>query len=108
MREYLERAWRSRGRRPRGRRARRTCRERLPEALGDYDALLVPAAAGEAPLRSEGHTGDPLLVAPGRCWACRRSRAGMRAGRDAVGVQLVGLDDRALLDAASRVEAGLA
>ena len=37
----------------------------LPDVFAGLDALLVPAALGEAPLRAEGHTGDPLLC---RAW----------------------------------------
>jgi Asp-tRNA(Asn)/Glu-tRNA(Gln) amidotransferase A subunit family amidase len=111
MREYLERAWTI----PReaaddGAALAETCRARLPDVLGDYDALVVPAAAGEAPLRSGGTTGDPLFC---RAWTLLGVPAISVPGLTGpagmpVGVQLVGLDERALLDAASRVEAGLA
>ena len=85
-------------------------RERLPEMLAGLDAVLVPAALGEAPLRSEGHTGDPLLCrawtllgVPAVCVPGMVGPAGMP-----VGVQLVGLDEGAVLGAAAWVEAGLA
>jgi Asp-tRNA(Asn)/Glu-tRNA(Gln) amidotransferase A subunit family amidase len=110
MRDYLER----------GRQVRRkaaedgaalgdACRARLPEVLDGLDALLVPAAVGEAPLRSEGHTGDPLLC---RAWTLLGVPAinvpGLRgpAGMP-VGMQLVGLDEAAVLGAAGWVEAEL-
>ena len=44
---------------------RERCRSLLPDVFAGLDALLVPAALGEAPLRVEGHTGDPLLC---RAW----------------------------------------
>jgi Asp-tRNA(Asn)/Glu-tRNA(Gln) amidotransferase A subunit family amidase len=111
MRDYLERALTI----PRevaddGAALADACRARLPEVLGDHDALLVPAAAGEAPLRSEGHTGDPLFC---RAWTFLGVPAisvpGM-TGPDGmpVGVQLVGLDEASVLAAALRVEAELA
>jgi Asp-tRNA(Asn)/Glu-tRNA(Gln) amidotransferase A subunit family amidase len=82
------------------------CRAAWP---GGHDALLVPAAAGEAPLRSEGSTGDPLfcrawtlLGAPAVCVPGLKGPHGMP-----VGVQLVGRDEAAVLRAAARVEAAL-
>ena len=86
------------------------CRSRLPEVLAGLDALLVPAALGEAPLRSEGNTGDPLLC---RAWTLLGVPAISVPGLTGpagmpVGVQLVGLDEAAVLGAAQRVEAALA
>ena len=86
------------------------CRARLPEVLAGLDALLVPAALGEAPLRSEGHTGDPLLC---RAWTLLGVPAISVPGLTGpagmpVGVQLVGLDEAAVLGAAATVEAALA
>jgi Asp-tRNA(Asn)/Glu-tRNA(Gln) amidotransferase A subunit family amidase len=86
------------------------CRSRLPEVLAGLDALLVPAALGEAPLRSEGTTGDPLLC---RAWTLLGVPAISVPGLTGpagmpVGVQLVGLDEAAVLGAAKRVEAALA
>jgi Asp-tRNA(Asn)/Glu-tRNA(Gln) amidotransferase A subunit family amidase len=85
------------------------CRALLPDAFRGSDALLMPAALGEAPLRSEGHTGDPLFC---RAWTFLGVPAisvpGMAgpAGLP-VGVQLVGLDPDAVLGAAARVEGAL-
>ena len=86
------------------------CRSRLPEVLAGLDALLVPAALGEAPLRSEGNTGDPLLC---RAWTLLGVPAISVPGLTGpagmpVGVQLIGLDEAAVLGAAKRVEAALA
>jgi Asp-tRNA(Asn)/Glu-tRNA(Gln) amidotransferase A subunit family amidase len=86
------------------------CGSMLPGVFGDFDALLVPAALGEAPLRTEGHTGDPLLC---RAWTFlgvpALSVPGMvgPAGMP-VGVQLVGRSDSAVLGAGAWVEATLA
>jgi Asp-tRNA(Asn)/Glu-tRNA(Gln) amidotransferase A subunit family amidase len=85
------------------------CRARLPEVLAGLDALLVPAALGEAPLRSEGHTGDPLLC---RAWTLLGVPAISVPGLTGpagmpVGVQLVGLDEAAVLGAAATVEVAL-
>jgi Asp-tRNA(Asn)/Glu-tRNA(Gln) amidotransferase A subunit family amidase len=85
-----------------------TCRAAWPDG---WDALLVPAALGEAPLRSEGHTGDPLLC---RAWTLLGAPAisvpGMAgpAGMP-IGVQLVGLPggEERLLGAAAWVEGAL-
>jgi Asp-tRNA(Asn)/Glu-tRNA(Gln) amidotransferase A subunit family amidase len=85
------------------------CRAQLPEVFAGFDALLVPAALGEAPLRVEGHTGDPLLC---RAWTFlgvpALSVPGMvgPAGMP-VGVQLVGLSEDAALRAGVWVEAAL-
>ncbi len=86
------------------------CRSRLPEVLAGLDALLVPAALGEAPPRSDGNTGDPLLC---RAWTLLGVPAISVPGLTGpagmpVGVQLVGLDEAAVLGAATTVEAALA
>src|SRR4051794_38030464 len=86
------------------------CRSRLPEVLAGFDALLVPAALGEAPLRSEGHTGDPVFC---RAWTLLGVPAVCVPGLTGphglpVGVQVVGLDEAAVLGAAAAVEAALA
>jgi len=86
------------------------CRSRLPEVLAGVDALLVPAALGEAPLRSEGHTGDPVFC---RAWTLLGVPAVCVPGLTGphglpVGVQVVGLDEAAVLGAAAAVEAALA
>jgi amidase len=85
------------------------CRERLPAQLAGVDALLTPAALGEAPA-GLGSTGDPvfgrtwtLLHAPSVSLPLLRGSHGMP-----VGVQLVapaGSDDR-LLDVAEQVTRG--
>ena len=68
------------------------CRALLPDVFAGFDALMVPGALGEAPLRAEGHTGDPLLC---RAWTFlgvpALSVPGMvgPAGMP-IGVQLVG------------------
>ena len=83
------------------------CRAAWPHG---WDALLVPAAVGEAPLRSEGSTGDPVFC---RAWTLLGVPAisvpGMTGphGRP-VGVQVVGLDEAAVLGAAAKLEATLA
>jgi Asp-tRNA(Asn)/Glu-tRNA(Gln) amidotransferase A subunit family amidase len=110
LREYIER-----GRAVRRRQAEdaaalgQACRERLTDVLAGWDALLVPAAVGEAPLRSEGHTGDPLLC---RAWTLLGVPAVSVPGLTGpagmpVGVQLVGLGEGAVLGAAARAEAAL-
>jgi Asp-tRNA(Asn)/Glu-tRNA(Gln) amidotransferase A subunit family amidase len=38
----------------------RTCRDRLPQVFSDFDVLVAPSTAGEAPLGVEA-TGDPLF-----------------------------------------------
>ena len=84
-------------------------RARWPDGCR-LDALLVPAALGEAPLRTEGHTGDPLLC---RAWTLLGVPAISVPGLTGpagmpVGVQLVGLRREArLLGAAARVEGAL-
>ena len=77
--------------------------------LAGVDALLVPAALGEAPPRSEGHTGDPL---PCRAWTLLGVPAISVPGLTGpagmpVGVQMVGLGEEALLGAAGWLEAAL-
>ena len=92
---HRARARRHRPRRPRPAPRWRTSAARCcPMCCAGFDALLVPAALGEAPLRAEGHTGDPLLAARGPCSACRRSAcpglvgpAGMPIGMQLVGVR---------------------
>jgi len=84
-------------------------RARLPELLEGLDALLVPAALGEAPLRAEGHTGDPLLC---RAWTLLGVPAISVPGLAGpagmpIGVQLVGVDEAAVLGAAAWVESAL-
>jgi Asp-tRNA(Asn)/Glu-tRNA(Gln) amidotransferase A subunit family amidase len=86
------------------------CRARLPEVLAGLDAVMVPAALGEAPPRSDGTTGDP---APCRPWTLLGVPAISVPGLSGpngmpVGVQLVGLDEAAVLRAATAVEAALA
>ena len=82
------------------------CRALLPDVFAGFDALMVPGALGEAPLRAEGHTGDPLLC---RAWTFlgvpALSVPGLvgPAGMP-VGVQLVGLDAAAVLGAGAWVE----
>ena len=75
-----------------------------------WDALLVPAALGEAPLRAEGSTGDPVCC---RAWTLLGVPAISVPGLTGphgmpVGVQVVGLDEAAVLGAAARLEAALA
>ena len=82
------------------------CRAACPD--GWADALLVPAALGEAPLRSEGHTGDPLLC---RAWTLLGVPAISVPGLTGpagmpVGVQLVGLDEAAVLGGGGRGRGG--
>ncbi|MEA2245143.1 MAG: hypothetical protein QOD24_4699 [Solirubrobacteraceae bacterium] len=88
-----------------------TCRAALPGVLGGFDALLVPGVLGEAPLRSEGHTGDPLLC---RAWTFLGAPAISVPGRVGpagmpIGVQLVGLPggEERLLGAAAWAERAL-
>jgi Asp-tRNA(Asn)/Glu-tRNA(Gln) amidotransferase A subunit family amidase len=86
------------------------CRSMLPDVFAGLDALLVPAALGEAPLRVDGHTGDPLLC---RAWTFLGVPAISVPGLVGpagmpVGVQLVGLSEPAVLGAAAWVEGRLA
>ncbi|HTZ78241.1 MAG TPA: amidase [Stellaceae bacterium] len=73
------------------RRAAAAARERMDELFGDFDALLVPAAPGEAPARLD-MTGDPLF---NRVWTllrvpCVTVPAGRGPAGLPIGVQLVG------------------
>jgi Asp-tRNA(Asn)/Glu-tRNA(Gln) amidotransferase A subunit family amidase len=84
------------------------CRGALPGVLAGLDALLVPGVLGEAPLRSEGHTGDPLLCRP---WTLLGAPAISVPGLVGpaglpIGVQLVGLPagEERLLGAAAWAE----
>ena len=110
MRDYLERARDGHGGGRRGGRGaggalpRRCC----PACSAGLDALLVPGVLGEAPLRSEGHTGDPLLC---RAWTLLGVPAISVPGLVGpagmpIGVQLVGLPagEERLLGAAAWVE----
>jgi len=82
------------------------CRAAFPGVVGGFDALLVPGVLGEAPLRSEGNTGSPLLCRP---WTFvgvpAISVPGLvgPAGMP-IGVQLVGIEAGAVLGAAAWVE----
>ena len=82
------------------------CRSAFPGVVDEFDALLVPGVLGEAPLRSEGHTGSPLLC---RAWTFLGVPAISVPGLVGpagmpVGVQLVGLAVPAVLGAAAWVE----
>ena len=85
--------------------------DRLDALLGPCDAILTPAAAGEAP-RGLGATGDPVF---NKAWTllhgpCVSVPAGKGAGGLPVAVQVVGRlhDDARLLAAAAFVEDALA
>ena len=85
------------------------CRAALPEVLRGLDALLVPAALGEAPPRTDGSTGDPL---PCRAWTLLGVPAVSVPGLSGpagmpIGVQLVGIDSAAVRGAAAWVEGAL-
>ncbi|OGA29991.1 MAG: hypothetical protein A3I01_20345 [Betaproteobacteria bacterium RIFCSPLOWO2_02_FULL_65_24] len=78
----------------------RQCRDRLPEAFGAFDVLLVPAAPGEAPAGLES-TGDPimnsvwtLLHTPCVSLTASRGPNGLPVGLQAVG--RIGEDARTL------------
>jgi Asp-tRNA(Asn)/Glu-tRNA(Gln) amidotransferase A subunit family amidase len=86
-------------------------RRRLPDFFGACDAVLAPAAPGEAPM-GLGATGDPvfnrmwtLLGVPCVTVPARRGESGLPAG-----VQLIGRvgDDTRLLAAAAFLERALA
>jgi Asp-tRNA(Asn)/Glu-tRNA(Gln) amidotransferase A subunit family amidase len=86
-------------------------RAALPTLFGDFDALLVPAAPGEAP-RGLDRTGDPIF---NRAWTalhvpCITVPAWRGAGGLPVGVQVVGRlgDDARTLRAAAFLERALA
>ena len=86
------------------------CRSAFPAVLAGFDALLVPGVLGEAPLRSEGNTGSPLLCRP---WTFLGVPAFSVPGLVGpagmpIGVQLVGLDAVVLLGVAAWVEGALA
>ncbi|HVM80224.1 MAG TPA: amidase [Stellaceae bacterium] len=93
--------------------ARRTtaaARERVPELFGEFEALLVPAAPGEAPARLD-MTGDPLF---NRTWTllhlpCVTVPAGRGPAGLPIGIQLVGRlgDDARLLAIARFAEQAL-
>ena len=108
MREYIERGQGVRRKDAEdGAALGEACAARLPEVLDGLDALLVPAAVGEAPLRSEGHTGDPVMC---RAWTLLGVPAISVPGLTGpagmpVGMQLVGLDEASVLGAAGWVEA---
>src|SRR5216684_5617349 len=94
--------------------ARRTvtlARAALPSLFGDFDALLVPAAPGEAP-KGLDRTGDPIFNRP---WTilhlpCVTVPAWRGVGGLPVGVQLVGRlgDDARTLRVAAFLERVLA
>ncbi len=82
-------------------------RSHVAELFGDFDALLVPAAPGEAPARLD-MTGDPLF---NRTWTllhlpCVTVPAGRGEAGLPIGVQLVGRfgDDARLLAVARFAE----
>jgi amidase len=86
-------------------------RAALPALFGDADALLVPAALGEAPKGRE-RTGDPLF---NRAWTilhlpCVTVPAGVGPNGLPLGAQLVGRpgDDARLLAGAAFLERALA
>jgi Asp-tRNA(Asn)/Glu-tRNA(Gln) amidotransferase A subunit family amidase len=86
------------------------CQSMLADVFAGFDALMVPGALGEAPLRVDGHTGDPLLC---RAWTFLGVPAISVPGLVGpagmpVGVQLVGLSEPAVLGAAAWVEGMLA
>jgi amidase len=92
------------------RQAAAEARRRTEELFGDFDALLVPAAPGEAPERLD-LTGDPLF---NRTWTllhvpCVTVPAGRGPAGLPIGVQLVGRfgDDARLLAVALFAERAL-
>lgn len=93
------------------RRASFQARGRVAELFGDFDALLVPAAAGEAPARLD-MTGDPIF---NRTWTllqlpCVTLPAGTGPHSLPIGIQLVGRlgDDARTLAIAQYAEQALA
>jgi Asp-tRNA(Asn)/Glu-tRNA(Gln) amidotransferase A subunit family amidase len=111
MRDYIERGRSVTGEEAEaGAALRDRCHTLLPGVFAGFDALLVPGALGEAPLRVEGHTGDPLLC---RAWTFLGVPAISVPGLVGpagmpMGVQLVGLDAGAVLGAGAWVEGILA
>jgi len=88
----------------------RECRAALPAVLDGLDALVVPAAPGEAP--PVATTGDPVF---NRAWSALGGPAiavpaGIGPSGLPLGVQVVGLpgDDACALACAAHVEAALA
>jgi Asp-tRNA(Asn)/Glu-tRNA(Gln) amidotransferase A subunit family amidase len=111
MREYIASGWEvPEEEAEAGVALRDQCRARLPEVLAGLDALLVPAALGEAPPRSEGNTGDPVFCRPWTLLGVPAISVPGLTGPNGlpVGVQLVGLDEAEVLRAAVAVEAALA
>ena len=92
----------------RAQRVRRDLYERVAPLFLRCDALLVPAAAGPAPRKTEGHTGDPAFNAPWTLFGLPAIT--LRGGTDIdglpLGIQLVGRPrgDEALLDVAAWCE----
>jgi len=92
-------------------RRREAFRAHLDDLFGDFDLLLTPSAAGEAP-EGLGSTGDPSFNS---IWTlgwtpCVTMPAGTGPHRLPLGVQLVGkrFADEALLDNAAWIETRLA
>jgi Asp-tRNA(Asn)/Glu-tRNA(Gln) amidotransferase A subunit family amidase len=89
----------------------RDCRQMLPDALGDCDVLLAPAATGEAP-KGLDWTGDPVF---NQVWTflhtpCVAVPAGAGPAGLPLGLQVIGRidDDRKTLAAADWVHRTLA
>jgi Asp-tRNA(Asn)/Glu-tRNA(Gln) amidotransferase A subunit family amidase len=92
------------------REAARTARHALPDFFGEHDAIVVPAAPGEAP-EGLASTGEPTF---NRIWTllgvpCVTIPGGKGPNGMPLGVQLVGRlgDDARLLAAAAAFEARL-
>ena len=91
--------------------AARETRERMRDAMAavfaDVDVLVLPSATGEAPLFSEGTTGDPVFCAPWTLLGLPAITLPLLTGANGlpIGVQLVGpyLHDHRLV----RIAAGL-
>jgi Asp-tRNA(Asn)/Glu-tRNA(Gln) amidotransferase A subunit family amidase len=83
------------------------CRSELGTVFRDIDALLVPAAPGEAPPAQDG-TGDPVFSRAWTLLGCPTVSLPLLSGPSGlpVGVQLVGAlhDDDRLLAVAARLE----
>ena len=79
----------------------RTLRAGLDRVFERYDAILCPAAPGEAPRLEEGTTGDPIFCSPWTLLGLPAVTLPLLTGDEGlpVGVQLVGryLDDHRLL-----------